>query len=177
MNYNAHSIFQLFSIAVAVVLEPLVCHVAHGSQLVVSPLILSSRQTCSAASWCPVQWSSGDSHSRTWCLGAAPPCVGRWETKSLCVCCLACCTVLLYVIQAASRRTLILWCSWICLGVPLSHVFYILKRRTFLDLLWLNYDLILLVIQSTLSWTLLHSITRLKRFQRQATDWTSILCQ
>lgn len=177
MNYNAHSIFQLFSIAVAVVLEPLVCHVAHGSQLVVSPLILSSRQTCSAASWCPVQWSSGDSHSRTWCLGAAPPVSGA-ERQRVCVCAVwrvARCYCMSYRLHRGG-----LWFCGVRESASRSHsamFFYILKRRTFLDLLCLNYDLILLVIQSTLSWTLLHSITRLKRFQRQATDWTIILCQ
>lgn len=50
------------------VLKPSDHLVAHGSQLVVSPQVLSGAQKCSAASWCLVQWSSCDSHSRTWCL-------------------------------------------------------------------------------------------------------------
>lgn len=85
-SYNrptVHNIFLIFHCCPCVILQLLVCHVAHGSQLVVSPLILSSRQTCSAASWCPVQWSSCDSRSRTWCLGAFP--VSGAQRQRVCV--------------------------------------------------------------------------------------------
>lgn len=64
-----------------VILRPLVHHVAHGSQLVLSPLILSSIFCCILMSSSVIQLWLSKQNMVSWC----PASVGGWETKRVCV--------------------------------------------------------------------------------------------